>query len=285
MKLCHHYVMKKYFTLNPYAQSRKSECGNVFFFIMLGIVLFGALSFTVVNSSKNIDQTLLDNEKAKISQAEIDNYTADIRAGVAALKLDGCSVIDYTPPADQTGSDFSCHLFHGDGGALAYRDLGLGLGCNLVSMEIGENCNGLIYAGALGMTRLYTTVSDLGQFNWNNGASNFFLTGATSTTDGVSNTNILVGLVNSASPYKAASSCRALGAEWYLPERDELNVLYINRTSIGGFNETVSFPEGSYWSSTEASANNARRHRFHDNEQNVDIGKAGGLSVRCVRRD
>jgi hypothetical protein len=41
-------------------------------------------------------------------------------------------------------------------------------------------------------------------------------------------------------------------SDWYLPSRDELNKLYINRSSIGGFYEY-----GDYWSSSEANANDA----------------------------
>ncbi|MES1198032.1 MAG: hypothetical protein ABUL41_02025, partial [Chitinophagaceae bacterium] len=39
--------------------------------------------------------------------------------------------------------------------------------------------------------------------------------------------------------------------DWYLPSKDELNQLYINRVAIGGFND----PEQEYWSSSEGPVN------------------------------
>lgn len=38
--------------------------------------------------------------------------------------------------------------------------------------------------------------------------------------------------------------------DWFLPSKDELNLLYLNRNAIGGFD--VSTSTGFYWSSTES---------------------------------
>ena len=62
--------------------------------------------------------------------------------------------------------------------------------------------------------------------------------GATSTTDGLTNTNTLVETMPSLfNP--AAAYCYYLNlhgqTDWYLPSKDELDVLYTNRTAIGGF--------------------------------------------------
>jgi hypothetical protein len=46
--------------------------------------------------------------------------------------------------------------------------------------------------------------------------------------------------------------------DWYLPSRDELNKLYINRVAIGGFSNYY------YWSSTELSSTYAFSQYFSD---------------------
>ena len=43
--------------------------------------------------------------------------------------------------------------------------------------------------------------------------------------------------------------------DWYLPSKDELNKLYLNKVVIGGF--AGGFPDGFYWSSSEDSSTTA----------------------------
>ena len=49
--------------------------------------------------------------------------------------------------------------------------------------------------------------------------------------------------------------------DWYLPSKDELNKMYINKGKIGGFANNV------YWSSSEGAYNYAWTHRFSDGLQ------------------
>lgn len=65
--------------------------------------------------------------------------------------------------------------------------------------------------------------------------------------------------------------------DWYLPSRDELNKLYENRNSIGGFDN-----DRDYWSSSEFDAGSAWRQRFDDGEQS-DTSKEYFPRVRAVR--
>jgi hypothetical protein len=154
----------------------------------------------------------------------------------------------------------------------------------LAAASPGAVCGyGSVYAGALGGNHLITTAADQGLFSWNNGTSNWTVTGTTSTSDGLANTNTLVALADAGAPYNAANACRALGSEWYLPSRDELNVLYTNRAAIGGFNESGSHPAGWYWSSSETNHACPWAQRFSDGLQSYCY-KNYGLSVRCVRR-
>jgi hypothetical protein len=65
-------------------------------------------------------------------------------------------------------------------------------------------------------------------------------------------------------------------SDWYLPSRDELNQLYINRVAIGGF----AYP--SYWSSTEEGSTNAWRLNFSTGNQSY-FSKSNYYNVRAVR--
>ena len=70
--------------------------------------------------------------------------------------------------------------------------------------------------------------------------------------------------------------------DWRVPTKDELNVLFSNRTVIGGFDESCSYPGGWYRSSSQFSNLFAWGQRFSDGGQNYDV-KDGGWSLRCVR--
>jgi hypothetical protein len=50
-------------------------------------------------------------------------------------------------------------------------------------------------------------------------------------------------------------------SDWYLPSKDELNQLYINRVAIGGF------ASSDYWSSTENSNGDAWGQGFYNGYQ------------------
>jgi hypothetical protein len=70
--------------------------------------------------------------------------------------------------------------------------------------------------------------------------------------------------------------------DWRVPTKDELNVLFSNRTVIGGFDESCSYPGGWYRSSSQFSNLFAWGQRFSDGCQ-TNSYKDGGSSLRCVR--
>jgi hypothetical protein len=198
-----------------------------------------------------------------------------------------------------------------------------------VGIIVGQACpDGTIYAGTSpdGSVPMYATVCDARQYwngsactacgsglwsgsgstcdttwsstnypTWNNGTSNWTVTGYTSTTTGSANTVGLVALVDAGSPYNAANYCKNLSAyghaDWYLPAKAELNVMYGNRVAIANFDTTDgstliggAYP-GLYWTSTEYSNYYAWYQRFSDGFQDFNFGTKSHLfSVRCVRR-
>ncbi len=111
-------------------------------------------------------------------------------------------------------------------------------------------------------------------------------TGAQSETDGWENTQAIIAYYGESggTPY-AASACGSLSVfgydDWYLPAKDELQLLYDNKDMIGGFNTTQT-----YWSSTEYSISTeaARALDFNNNNMN-ELVKYNKYNVRCVRKD
>ena len=85
---------------------------------------------------------------------------------------------------------------------------------------------------------------------WNNGA-NTTTTGATATALGTGNANTITIVAAYGGASNAAQLCNDLVlngySDWYLPSKDELEKLYLNRVAVGGFTT------GFYWSSSESS--------------------------------
>jgi hypothetical protein len=261
----------------------KKNSGNVLFLILIAVVLFAALSHAVTSTNRGSGS--IQTESDRLAVAELENYIVNVTTAVERLKIDGCMTYDYTPPQNWLPGSKRCHVFHPDGGGAYYKDLGdtCPKQSVLESLSIGQSCGVMVYAGDLGGDRIYTTRNDQGLFAWNNGGATPFATGQVSTTNGKANTDALVVAGDLAAPYNAANACRALGADWYLPSRDELNLLYLNHAAIGGFVLTGSGAPLWYWSSSETNATAARRHNFRDNWQ-TNAAKGNVLSVRCIRR-
>lgn len=255
---------------------RHNQSGNIIFVILLAVILFAGLSYVVSGSSSN--NNLGTPEAQQLSSIENYTYTANLNVAIQRLEARGCLQVDYTPPSDQTPGNKSCHLFHPDGGGIAYKGVPV-TSCNLNDLSLGELCGNTMFAGTLGVKRLYTKTEDLGSFSWNNGTGQRFTTGTTSKTDGKANTDVLVSLTGNGSPYQAAQACRSLGEDWYLPSTQELQVLYSNRATIGGFT-----PESSsvlYWSSVEAGSFSAMALRTNDGGlRNQSEGSV--RRVRCI---
>ena len=114
--------------------------------------------------------------------------------------------------------------------------------------------------------------------HWYNGS--YVTTGATATALGTgnANTNTIVS-VQGAGSY-AAKLCYDLVlngySDWYLPSQDELNKLYLNKTTIGGF------AAAPYWSSSEVDNSLAWLQTFINGPYNI-YTKNATIHVRAVR--
>lgn len=122
---------------------------------------------------------------------------------------------------------------------------------------------------------------------WYNGT--FTTTGATAQALGTGNANTDLIVANQGSGSYAAKLCYDLVidgySDWYLPSRDELNKLYLNKNAIGGFSTD---PGGSaYWTSSEAVSlsppNNGAFEVIITTGQNGTSNKNQTFHVRAVR--
>ncbi len=67
-------------------------------------------------------------------------------------------------------------------------------------------------------------------------------------------------------------------SDWYLPSRDELNQMYIQKEKIGGF--TL---DAYYWSSSENDSDRVWGQFFMNGDKNSDLAKSNELLVRPIR--
>jgi hypothetical protein len=86
---------------------------------------------------------------------------------------------------------------------------------------------------------------------------------------------------------EASITCAAVNigghADWRVPTKNELNVLFNNRAAIGGFDESGSPHFGWYWSSTIYDGEyGGWGQRFNDGKQSW-YGRPLHSAVRCVR--
>ena len=139
---------------------------------------------------------------------------------------------------------------------------------------------GLDYGYIEGETHgLIAATSDHGtKIKWNNGS--FTWTGAASLFTGFSNTNTIITNQGATATSYAAGIARAYRGggytDWYLPSKEELNKLYLNKVAIGGF---ASFW---YYSSTEINSTSAYAQYFLDGTSGTG-GKEVPINVRAVR--
>jgi hypothetical protein len=79
---------------------------------------------------------------------------------------------------------------------------------------------------------------------------------------------------------KAAAVARAFQGggkmDWYLPSKDELHQMYLQRSAIGGFSSSE------YWSSSEYEASSAWHQHFLNGDHNPN-NKPYASHVRPVR--
>jgi len=158
---------------------------------------------------------------------------------------------------DNVISRIGCDLSIGDiyaGGIIFYLD--------------ASGCHGLVCATTDQSTSIY----------WYNLSYTNTTAFASSVGGGDGNTSMIV--YNQGTGSYAAKLCYDLSlngySDWYLPSKYELNLMYLQKASIGGFATDY------YWSSTEYSNSNAWILRLSNGAQS-DANKFNSKGVRAVR--
>ncbi len=119
------------------------------------------------------------------------------------------------------------------------------------------------------------------QWEWCSDITNLLGASGTAIGTGALNTAEMLltctsGAAFSADVYVSPTYNSTTYSDWFLPSKDELNQLYVNKVAIGGFTT------GSYWSSSELDADSAWRQYFRLRFQYDDV-KNDPDYVRPVR--
>ena len=132
---------------------------------------------------------------------------------------------------------------------------------------------------------LIASTADLSTgIKWYNGS--YTVTGATGTTLGTGQANTIAIVTNQGPGSYAAQLCNdytnpdtgtGVYSDWYLPSKDELNKLYLNKTAVGGFAGDY------YWSSSEGGSDGAWYQYFFNGAQDSHGSKSSTGRVRAVR--
>ncbi|MEM7651241.1 MAG: hypothetical protein AAF204_04075 [Pseudomonadota bacterium] len=106
--------------------SRVSETGNVLFLILVAVILFGALSFTVGQMLRSGNADIIGDQQASILADETLATARQYRQAIQAMRIS--NACDDTEISFETsaltgytnGSNTDCQIFNADGGGLTY---------------------------------------------------------------------------------------------------------------------------------------------------------------------
>ena len=153
-----------------------------------------------------------------------------------------------------------------------------------VTYTIGQAAFGGIIAyinggGSTGTSGLVATTNNVSVgAAW--GCDGTSISGADGIAIGTGNQNTIDILAECSESEIAARLCGDLNqggySDWFLPSKDELNALYVNKSAIGGFSN------GFYHSSTQNNINSNWSQDFTDGAQ-YTFGKSNLFFVRAVR--
>lgn len=114
-------------------QDTARQKGSALLFVLIGVVMFAALSFVIARGMRSQSTDALTAQTQGLSALDIMDYAQSIRNTVDRLRSKGCSENELsfekspfdgsdTPYVNASSpSDFSCFIFHPQGGNLTYK--------------------------------------------------------------------------------------------------------------------------------------------------------------------
>jgi surface protein len=259
----------------------------------------GTFSYTSDNSNVATIQgntiTFTGVGTATITATQTADVNYDAASVTAKLIVSSISVLTNTGAISGTNLNY-VDQYGKIGGNFGLSANGAILNAKTVLLSIGDAYQGgkiayILVSGDSGYDAnvqhgLIAATSDQSEgIQWYNG--NLTTTAAIGTAigTGFANTNTIIASQGATSTDYAAGLATAYNGsgytDWYLPSKDELNKLYINRLAIGGF-----ATDGDYWSSSEYTDfepfKYAWRQGFGDGDLLV-INKVALFYVRAVR--
>lgn len=134
---------------------RQRERGNVFLFILLGIVLFAALSFTMSRGMRSEGTERINDRRADLAATEVLTFVQRVERGVNRLRRNGVSEngISFDLPSTANydhGQPDSNKVFHAAGGSISFAAPPENANDGTIWLFTGETCIPDIGSGAAG---------------------------------------------------------------------------------------------------------------------------------------
>lgn len=103
------------------------ERGNILFYVLIAIVLFGALSFTLSRQSRNSGADEVDQAKVELFTTQLISYARQVQSVIDQMTITGSDIddFDFVQPGE-TGFNSGSHIhkiYHPEGGGLLAANL------------------------------------------------------------------------------------------------------------------------------------------------------------------
>lgn len=196
---------------------------------------------------------------------------------VQSIAITLYSTTSDVPQANFAGQSFACLAVTCFANTCASADPTKPFGLKTTAAIGDPASGGVVACMGGGLNNLIAPTTDSANSQW----APLSNTGATSTTDGATNTATINAIYPG--PASAAGICNAYATAtggyttgWFLPAQTQLSCLFTNRVAITGFSPVF------YWSSTELTANNASVVDFAGGAL-LSRSKTLSLALRCAR--